>query len=239
MENFARYHNPKIASLIMAVPQLSKFLYHPLDYVNLNDKPEEDMSLLTPEGIQTKLQLAIELQKIELQEFLDIIRVAEKNLILVTAPINLEIPPKKVCENTESNRSKDLQAHFKQAIANNKSKEIYGQLNDYAQATVANAMAFHLLGLAQLELGKFVEARQSLLKAAAFDCKFWRVNPTFNQVIRQKALENGITIVDLETMINQRIGKDVLFLDQHIPQDIYFEQMIEVLSSQIKKMLNL
>ncbi len=237
--NIKKSQDDTYSSLIMAFPPLSKIIYSSLYYVELGETPKKETDLINAHGEQTKLRIQIELQKLALQDFLDTVRVAEKNMILITAPLNLETRPKKACANTETDKGKDLEHYFEKEISSGKSKEIYRPLQDYVNATMANANAYFLLGKAQKELGKISEARQSFIMAAAYDCGPWRINPTFNHLVRQKAQENGVTLIDFENLINQNLGRDNLFLDQYIPQDIYFEMLINQIAKHVKTMLNL
>ena len=65
-----------------------------------------------------------------------------------------------------------------------KYKSAYSVSKRLAEKSIGNAYSFYLHGMVSLKLQKFKEARETLVKAEAFDCRRWRGSNIFNNIIR-------------------------------------------------------
>jgi hypothetical protein len=83
------------------------------------------------------------------------------------------------------------------------------------------------------------EARQALEKAAIFDCKEWRASPIHNQLINKTASKTKSVVFDFNELVYSNWGKNILFESALYPQNLYYEQLANILGIKIKKVLRL
>lgn len=89
------------------------------------------------------------------------------------------------------------------------------------------------------DLGDVKTGKNYLYQAAAFDCELWRINPVFNFIMQKKVKKNGLDLIDFDQMVNNFYGKNVLFLDNEYPQDIYYQALAKELTYKIKYIFEL
>ena len=118
-------------------------------------------------------------------------------------------------------------------------KQAYIKAKELAKISLTNAKSHYLYGKVALELGRFKEAREQLTLAAAYDYIQWRANVVFNKILTKIGKKNNIEIVDFDTLVNQNLGRDALFLDPIYPQIIYYERAFSQIKKLIRKSFNL
>ncbi|MBT3584461.1 MAG: hypothetical protein HN509_06125 [Halobacteriovoraceae bacterium] len=238
LDNIRKFEDEKFASLLISFPLLSRFLYKKVTYIPISKKIQ-NKTVYPSFAKQWQMELAFKLYEIEMKTMMEYIKGNDSRLITITTPINLEIMPRAVCDNSETNTILIEQRDLEQLIKKGKSKQAYGPLKELAIKTVGNARSYHLYGLAALKLGRFKEARLNLHKAAALDCKTWRGNAVFNIIMRKEAKYQGQSLIDFDQLINQQLGQNVLFKDEIFPQNLFYDELREVLKLEIKKYLDL
>ena len=238
--NLNIHKNPKFSSAFMLVPFLSKLIYRPVnyivydqDYVSIDDLVVDDLT------VQKNHQLIYEFYQIHLQHIIDVVRSAKKSIVLITSPINLELPPRKTCDHAKSPALDDFLFQVRLQMEKGQVKEHYENLKNMSKAAMANAESYWLLGQAATKLGRMNEAQEYLQLAHAYDCAPKSSNIVFNSIIRHKAKISGAPLVDFDYLLNSHYGKNVLFLTEQNPQDLYWNQMVNLLTGEVGKILSL
>jgi hypothetical protein len=235
LKNFELFDNNKISSIIMTVPELSKFIYKDPQHQYLPKIPREDLTRYKPSYKQYKMELTYKLFEYEIIDLINYVRSHDSELIFITTPINLEIEPKKVCSNATSEQVSDLQDSLFKSYENNQLKTIYTQVKSLALKTLGNARSQYLYGMVSLKLQKYKEAKNALIRAEAFDCSKWRGSTIFNNIMKKKAKRNNVYLIDFNDMVNTNLGRGVIFHDDIYPQHIYYQDVMSLLEVKIRK----
>ncbi|MFA6238687.1 MAG: hypothetical protein WC635_15235 [Bacteriovorax sp.] len=237
-KNFAAYDDERIISLIITFPWLSKVFYNKMEYFDLGPKIAEYQNQLPgPLKMQEK-EISFKLFNYELRELIDLIKDSKSNLILITTPLNLEIPPKEVCSQSTSNTVIELQQEIEQMIKEGNYKTAHPKALELAGETYSNARTFYLLGQASLGLGELQMARAALQQASAFDCTAWRGNAVYNAIMKSEAKKRQVMLVDFDQYMASALSKEGLFIDDIFPQTIFYQSMLVDLMENLKKLLS-
>ena len=239
MKNFDRYENGKLLTAIMAYPPLSKVVYTPPRYVVMGEEIKKGSEEAENVKRMAYYKMFYKLFDKEVEELIVMAREKESTLILITSPVNLDIAPKKVCLNTETDTLAEYQFVLEDQMERKEYKIAYEKLKELSKVSMANAKTWYLLGKASKEVGDYELARTSMRKATAFDCKPWRTNHILNTIMKRKAQALGSIVIDFDQMININYGRDVLFLNDFQPQGVYYDRLVETLKEKIKSIFKL
>jgi hypothetical protein len=234
VKNFMNYENPWIQSLVIAYPDLSRLLYWPHRLMRIKDfapyQVEIDDHLHQKRDALTNLILRYEIQ--------ELIRLARKNqttLIFVTTPLNLEVKPKRVCSHAQTTTMGREQRDIEQLLEHGKTKEAFARAETLATQTPMNALNYYLLGKSALELADYSRAQGALQVATMFDCFAWRSTAVTNQLVLQLADQEGLAVIDFDFMVNQNLGRGVLFHDELYAQELYYLEMMKELIALLRQ----
>lgn len=236
-KNFKTYDDEKKISLIITFPWLSKILYEPIRYHDLQGFREYTSVEAAPVKFLEK-DLSFKLFSYEMKELIEMIKDKRSNLILITTPLNLEVEPKEVCEHSNSSEVVDLQQEIEAEIKEGAYKSAYPKAREMAEATPSNARSFYLLGKAALGSGDIKGAREALLKASVFDCASWRGNVVYNSIMKSLANSYQVNLIDFDQLMSSRLSDEGLFFDEIIPQNIFYQNMIKELGDILKTILS-
>ena len=238
-ENFELYNNDKILSMIMTFPIISKFVYKAPNYYHLGKNIRKDTTKYPDRFKQVQLEMGYKFFQFELD---DLIRYARENgsiLVLMTTPLNLEVNTGKVCKNSISSTLIREQEEIELLINDGDAKSAYIKTKGLLKNTSGNARTYRLMGKTLIKLGRFSEARAYLENSTAFDCKTWRSNVVFNNIVRKAAEKHDLRIIDFDDMVNKNIGSNVLFMDKLYPQELFYERLIQVVEKTIYSSLKI
>ena len=239
LQNFERFEDVKLQSFIIAAPILSRLIYIPISKTVLGKEPIKENASYTADGLQLTAELNFKLFSAEIQDLITWAKENKTHLILTTTPINLETLPHQVCENTTTENLKVYQDEIMARMAKDDLKSTLSELKELNQKIIGNALNFHLLGSVYYKTGQMAKAREEYTKAAAYDCSPWRTNPVHNIIIEKAALQNNVTLVNFDKLVNRNFGQDVTFLSELYPQHIYYQQYVGVLSQKIMEILKI
>ncbi len=241
MLNFKMFANPKMATLIMTFPFASKVLYTTPEHVLLNDTKVKREEVNFQQGHEELefFKLSFKLYESELRELHTLAREHESSLVVITAPINLEVAPKKVCSDMITTTTMTEEVKIQELFEQGDFKTAYNVLMPIVEAIPGNANLEFMLGRAARESGQLALAKEAFYKGVAFDCELWRAHPVLNQLNRNLAQEYGQTLIDFDLLVNGQFGKDTLFLNDSYPQDVYFKLVSNFLKEKLKKIFNL
>ena len=239
--NFERYGDDRWRTLMMLWPESARLIYTPLVRQVLPDEVSlEDVNREVSEGeYQARLELSYRLYEMELVRLVELARAKNVTLLFMTVPINLDVPPRLTCSNSQSEEiSREMEA-IRALIREQNYKAAYPRAQELAASTLANAEVFFLHGQISYRMGRLEEAKKSLHAAAAFDCRAWRSNQVTNNIIRKVADEQRVTLFDFADMVDADWRQNATFFNEIYPQDLYYERAAKALGAVLRRMLKL
>lgn len=231
--NHHLFQNANIATLVLAFPQLGRFIYRPLDYVIMKEITAKNSQDFPPESQMDLIELNQILFRYELEALNQYIRSSSSNLIAVTTPTSLELAPGQVCPLATSDTTIEFQNEQQHQINEGRYKEAYQALLKLSEEVPGNAQTYYLMGKAAVQIGLFEEAREAYIKANAFDCAPVGNSVLINQTIRQWAQINSFQVIDFDQDLSRKIGHGEIFINNIYPQDYYYQQMLGPLTQAI------
>lgn len=238
LKNFQTYDDEKLISLIITFPWLSRALYSDLHYQDLGEFTLYNSMLASSEKLSEK-ELSFKLFSYEMKEMIDLIKDRKSSLVLITTPINLEAEPKEVCAHSSNEDVIGLQQEIEAEIKEGQFKSAFPKAQELAEATFSNARSFYLVGKSAMGLGDLRTAREALMKASAFDCQNWRGNSVYNAIMKDLAKKNLVTVVDFDQFMSSQLSKEGLFMDEILPQPLFYQGMTEELTTTLKRILSI
>lgn len=238
LENFLRSQDERMLSIIMTAPVMSRFLYLPHKRVVFDEfiAETEEMDAMQ---IQSRISTTFQIFRFEMQEMIRLLKSQKSHLILTTQPINLDIPPKKICDNAQTSTQRVEQKDIVALLQADRTKEAYARSKALVENSVGNALNFYLKGQSAKALGQYQEAMGNLQLATIFDCQLWRASPLLNEMIGQFAKKEDLFLVDFNQLLNQNFGEDELFLGELYPQHLYYQRFINEVLAKITQILAL
>lgn len=236
-KNFELYSDDRVETFLILYPELSRIVYEPIKRVVLGSEPVEEE--VTEESYLKRLETEILLFEQQLVQLVQLSKDRNTLLILSTTPINLDQPPKKVCEFTTT---PDIEAEIlglRDLLRDNNPKSAYTKSSKLITQYSGNAELLFLHGQISKRLGNFDEAVTTLLEASAYDCSPWRATEMHNSIIRKVAKQHQILLFDFAKVVNDDFGKNTTFFDEHHPQNLYYDKGMEQLGLVIKSILKL
>lgn len=235
--NFKRYSDDRIETFLILYPWLSRVVYEPVARVKLTEKPH----LKTVEEPEYLRRLETELLLYE-QQLIQLVNQSKNRntlLILTTTPINLDIPPKKVCEFTTTTDIETEILGLRELLKANNPKTAYAKSSKLINQYSGNAQLLYIHGQISKRLGYVDEAASTLLKASAYDCDPWRVTEVHNSIIRKVAKDHQVLLFDFAKFVEKEWTQNTTFFDELHPQNLYYDKGMEQLGLVIKSILKL
>lgn len=236
-KNFQRYNDDRIETFLILYPWLSRIVYEPIKQTILPSEPLADE--LTEKSYLKRLETELLLYEQQLIQMVARARDRNSLLILTTTPINLDMPPKKVCSFTTNT---DIEAEIltlNDLLKANNPKSAYTRSSKLITLYTGNAELLYLHGQIAKRLGKIDEAKTSLLESSAYECTSWRVTEVQNSIIRKVAKEHQVLLFDFAGLLEQEYGQNITFFDEIHPQNLYYDKAMTQLGLVIKKILKL
>lgn len=238
VKNFIQYENAWVQSIVIAKPDLSRFLYWPHRLMKIQDYSPYTVEI-DDHLHQERLALTTLVLRYEIQELIRLSRQHQTTLIFVTTPLNLEVKPKRVCDHAQTPTMAREQRDIEQLIEMGKTKEAFARAERLATQTPMNALNYYWLGISALKLADYSRAQGALQIATMADCFAWRSSATFNQLLLQLADHENVAVVDFDFLVNQNIGRDVLFLDELYAQEIYYQRAMKEIITLLRQRLRI
>ncbi|MFP5384584.1 MAG: hypothetical protein ACLGHN_00800 [Bacteriovoracia bacterium] len=236
-KNFSRYGDDRIETFLILYPLLSRLVYEPIQMVKLAEKPE----LVDLEEHDYLKRLETELLLFE-QQLVQLVAMSKDRntlLILTTTPINLDEPPRVVCE-FSSNTEIDAEIlGLRNLLKANNPKEAYNKSSALIKQYMANAELLFIHGQIAKRLGKLEESVDTLLLASAYDCKPWRATEVHNSIIRKVAQNHQVLLFDFAKLVEKDFKTNTTFFDEVHPQNLYYDKGMQQLGMVIKNILKL
>jgi hypothetical protein len=237
--NIAKYKDDTIKTILQLANITSKLIYEGVKRVKLEREPIKDDTSYTPNLALKQKELEMMLYELHIEELISLVSSKGSSLILVTIPLNLDIPPLRVCEITTSPEIIGLQDYLFKLYDEGDFKLAISEMKELKLLSPANAMTFYLSGMLSAKMGDIPNAVADLEQATIMDCFPWRANYAQNAIILQLARKNNTAVFDFHRLIHRFYGESVLFRDEFYPQDVLFKELARAISAPIKRALNL
>ncbi len=238
VNNFKLYDDDRIQTFLILYPWLSRIIYEPLHLVQFTDAlppykaPEEDQFL-------KRMEMEIRLFEKQLQQLVIQSRDRNSLLILTTTPVNLEVPPHKVCQFTTTIEIEKGIREAEEMLKNENLKGALAKTSKLVQIYSGNARLYYVHGQVLTKLSQVDEAKNAFLQASAYDCDPWRGTEIQNSIIRKVAKNQQVLLFDFAEMVNMGWSESPRFFDEIYPQNVVYEGAMKQLGLVIKNILKL
>ncbi|GAB4012378.1 MAG: hypothetical protein Fur0010_08160 [Bdellovibrio sp.] len=237
--NIQKYRNEKINSIVHAFPWMARLIFSPTPVIELKETPEKYEEFAEAIEKQIRVELYFKFYELELEEFISFIKNQKSRFIVITPPINIELPPKEPCGNSETpSLNVELNA-IEKMIEESNFKEAYQRIGQLQPMSLANARTYYLFGMATKGIGRPSDARGLLYRATAFDCIQDRPTLIGYKLLLENMEKESVPLIDFNRIVNLAFGNNVLFLDEITPQGIFYNELMNELRKEIKKALNI
>lgn len=237
--NFKKYSDSITRTLLMIFPNISRFVYKPVDYKVLGPVIQKDVNNYTDTTVQKRNIILFELYKEHLRELFDYAKDHGSYLIAMTQPLNLDSVPRKSCTGSFPKNLNDKYLEVVSLIKQKDFKAAYGISKELVIMAPNNAKILYLHGKVAKNLNKINEAIKYLKLSSAYDCNLWRGNIVYNSILRKIANDKETALFDFQKLIESEWTQNITFIDDIYPQSIYFEKLAKGLAARIKKLLRL
>lgn len=238
-KNFDVYDNIYYQTALTIWPTFSKFIYTPLNYVELKKEIIPDDTEYSIPQILKRNIFTYKLFEREAKELFTYIKEKNSYLIALTTPVNLEVAPKNRCSYKLDSLSEKSYNQMLSHIKRKDFKQAYEISKNLILIANDNALIHYMHGQISKSLAKRQEAKNSLEIAASLDCKNYRATPIYNSIIKKVANDTGSLVFDFHELVYSSWGKNVLFESEIYPQNLYYQKLVNILSIKIKKVLKL
>ncbi len=237
-KNFSLYRDDRIETAVILWPWLSRIIYEPLKRTELPPTPQP-AGPPSEEDYLKRMDTEFMLYEQQLIQLVNMSKDRSTLLILTTTPLNLDIPPKKVCEFTSNMDLEKEIFDIKEMLKANNPKNAYARSSKLLEKYSGNALLFYIHGQTARRVGLLDDARKTLREATAFDCGSWRASEVQNAIIRKVANEQQTILFDFALLLEKDYSLNTTFFDEIYPQNLYYEKGSEQLGMVIKAILKL
>ncbi len=234
--NFKKYDNYKIASAVTIFPFLSRFIYKRHSTLTLN-RIKHNSTLYPIDLKQKQHEIEYLLFENEIKELFEIIKRKKSKLIVITPPINLFLPPNRICENSQTEQIIAQQMKALSLLNKGYFKESLNLLDELKSDSMANAQTYYLLGKNNWESGNFNLAISNFEKATAYDCNPNHANILLILILQKYANRYSIPLIDFYDYLKKLSYNKEMFSEKHMPQNIFFEEISKIIAKKIKDLL--
>lgn len=238
-KNLKLFSDDRVQTLLMIFPELSRYIYHPVEYVKLSPELIEDKEQYDQITTQKRNEITFKLFESEVDELITYAKDRNSYFLAISAPINLDVPPKSSCPGSFDESFRAKLDNVIELIKKKDYKLAYGISKELALINNSNARSHFIHGKIAKKLGKDQEALKHLELAAAFDCDNWRSNPVYNSILKRTADKHDAAFFDLHALLQDNASKGVVFMDDIYPQNLYLEKTANTIADRIKKLLKL
>ena len=194
-----------------------------------------------PKKQQRELELRFKLYEFEVQYLIELVTKQKSKLILVTAPVNLKNPPYELCSNASTPSLERKLASIEEHLRRGESKLAIAELSPLKGVVLGHARFHYLLGKAYYRQGEYQPAKRHLIRANSFDCAPQGSSHILNNILRQKARENGIPLLDLDQMANAHFKrrKEIFNRGDHSNylKDEHYQRLVQQFTGLIRHSL--
>lgn len=239
LKNISLFENDSIQTLLMIFPVLSRFIYQKVALKALGPVIQIDQSQYADDIFQKRNEIEFKLYEYHLNELFSYVREHNSMIFAISSPINLDVPPKKSCNYTIDNSSKEKLQQALELVKERDFKSAYNITKELTLIAPSNAQVQFVHGKICKKLGKNKEAIKHLRYSVAFDCKNWRVTPVYNAILKKVAKEQEVLFYNFDRFVQDNWRKNITFEDETFAQSYYMNKMLSTIAIKIKKILKL
>lgn len=238
-KNFSYLKDPRIHTALMIFPFLSRLLYHPIKYVQLNETLAKDQNNYDDTEYQKRQSVSFTLYQYGLEELFQYFKKRNSLIIPITTPINLSMPPNKSCYGSFTGNAKDELKKINEIANKEDYKLAYNLAKELALINPYNSKINYTYAQILKKLNYYKEAQEYGELARVYDCSNNGANPVYNAILKKQASKFGYQYLDFHQLLVDESTSNHVFLDETYPQDFYFEKIIDALARKIKLRLKL
>lgn len=237
-KNLDRYHDEVIETFLILYPWLSRIVYEPVERVKLPEAPAP-MAEVSQKEYLSRLETELLLYEQQLVQLVEMSKNRNSLLILTTTPVNLDIPPREVCDFSSNLEIEKKILELREYLKKNDLKSAYQESSEARRRYLGNARLLYIHGQISRRLGKLDEGKKALLEASAYDCAPWRTTSVQNSIIRKVARDHQVLLFDFALLVEKDWVQNTTFFDELFPQNLYYERAMAQLGLVIRKILKL
>ncbi len=237
LNNFKKAKDPYLATLLHFFPWTSPFIFKNHELVPLSQKIKNTTFHLKDDALMQRIPIHYQLYAYELKELVDFVRKKNKNILLITSPINHDTPPQKTCAPAKSSETETLIERVKSLIKEKDLKQAYSELKQNLDIIQSHAGLLFLMSKICLSTGNKEEAIKYAQLADSQECGRWRSNSVYNQIMRNVSQEEEIPLFDFAKIIEAEWGNNTTFIDKTIVQPLYYERAMKNIGEYLRKQL--
>ena len=219
--NFTLRENKILSYVMEFYPKIISLLQHPVMKKNLQQDITKDTFEYSSIEKLKQMETVYKIYQFEMEEMIRLSIANKSRLILLTTPLNLDVPPQKVCGDATSDRIAKEQERIKELLMEKKHKEALKAAKALYKKTPSNSQSFYLARLAANSLNKKKEGRDYGGLASVFDCSTWRGNMVFNAIIAKAALSWNLSLFDFNHFVNR--SDEMAFSGNLYPKRKHYE----------------
>lgn len=238
-QNFKFYKDDRVKTALMVFPILSRFLYHPIDEIELGPTIVKDESKYEDDIFQKRAAVNFTLFQSGINDLFYYVKKKNSLIFSLTTPINLSIKPTKSCYGSITGDGEEQSNELVRLIKDKDFKAAYNLGKELVLTNPYNAKINFLYGVTLKELRMFKKAQKFQELAKVYDCANYGANPIYNSIIKKKGKEFQFEVLDFHQLLVDESQSNYVFLDEIYPQDYYLEKVIDALALKIKKRLRL
>ena len=240
-KNLKLVENDSVHTLLLTFPLLSRLLYTPVEYAKLTHNSighvREDGKAYSSKQIQYILKLHYSFYTKEAKDIFTHYKLKDANIWVIPAALNVETPPLRVCSNTESQEAFDLRSKIDVFIKKKAFKDARNSSLKLIQDHKANSLNYYQLAKILLASGMYTQARSALYHARMYDCGLSQSTPVHLKILMEETEKRDFKVIDFNRMVLDHLGRNKLFFDDKIPQDLYYERLMDKLNILFEKLL--
>ncbi len=224
--NILRYKNDLLLTFIMAIPEISKYVYSFDGQYSFSSKPRPINKMNHVQKILYK-ELNYTLIGFEIDEILQILEKHQSEIIAITPPLKIGHGPFEVCEASQFPTLTDELQEVQKNMNEGAYKSVILALKPFIEKIRGNAMLHHTFGTALLNSGEIQEGVQHLLLAQSFDCGIFDpqyFDPLSIEIFKKKFLSLQRPLIALDdwskvqlthkTFFDGQGGIDIFYKDK-------------------------
>jgi tetratricopeptide (TPR) repeat protein len=235
-KNIKLTQNDMLMTLIMAYPQLSRFIYHPLAQIELSATRPYSKSLPAVAVLEI-IEVLYQLYKMEAGHLFQYIKEKDGHIWVIPQALNLELPPFRVCENSTDLTQESVLNDVAKLNQEGRIKEAFNKANQLIKTSPGNSKAYYQIGKLLVAMGNYQEAKKAYYKAMIYDCGLMRSNPIILKILMEEAERRQFKVIDFNRLVTNQLGRNILFLNDKDPQPLYYQQLNAIIKKEFIKFI--
>lgn len=234
LNNFNLYEDEYWQTLFILFPKLARIFYTPYPHFKLARTSE-----ILDKPNQSDMRISYLLYELELRRLIKMAKSRKTLLVLMTTPINLDVPPKNICQVAQTPKATEMIEEVRNLIKKSDFKNALSLANKLVEQNLGHALVYYIHGQVSLQNGLENQAKESLLKASAYDCSLSRSNHVLNNIMREVARDEEVLLYDFAQLVHESWNKNATFSDDIYPQTYFYEKAMSQLAQMIRIILKL